>query len=144
MRLFILSALVLLLCGCPNTPVTPPVPPTPGDWLVSINLSYDFSNFVPCSATVTKGCISGFQWGYMSGTSQVPLKTSPVTICAGSTQPEACTDTTNATVGIGAVVPYAIANGFDNSGSPVSSAAATGPSTNVAIGMPVVLSVSFK
>lgn len=135
---------LLLLYGCPKATTVNVPPPPNADWTVTINFTYDFTNFVPCSATVTSGCISGFTWGYMSGTSQVPLKTSPANVCSGTTQPENCTDVTNATVGIGNVVPFVTANGKDNSGNAVSSSPANGPGTTVAIGAANAVAIAFK
>lgn len=140
-----LLPLLLLLVGCGGANVvTNTPPPVNADWTITVSFSYDFTNYVPCSASVTKGCISGFTWGYVQGTTSVPLKTSPPNVCTGTTQPETCIDTANSTLGIGSVVPYAVANGFDNSGNPVSSASATGASLPVPIITPTLIGLSIK
>jgi hypothetical protein len=120
------------------------VPPPGQDWTITITFTYDFTNFVPCSATVTKGCISGFTWGYTAGGVGTPLKTSPPTICTGTTQPMTCTDMTTSMLGIGTWNAYAIANGFDNSGNAVTSTTATSPTYTVTIGAPANLTASAK
>ena len=132
-----LAIVVLGLSGCAGQrPAPTPIPPSPiKDWTVTATWSYDFTNFPICSATVTKGCISGFTWGYLQGSTQIPLKTSPTSACSGATQPETCTDTANSQLGIGSVIPYGIANGIDNNGNPVSSVAAQGPPDIVALGL---------
>lgn len=140
-----LLPLLLLLVGCGGANVvTSTPPPVNADWTITLSFNYDFTNYVPCSASVTKGCISTFTWGYMQGTTQMPLKTSPASVCAGATQPEACIDTANSTLGIGSVVPYAIANGFDNSGNAISSTTANGPGTTVPIGVPGAVAMTIK
>ena len=45
------------------------------------------------------------------------LKTSPASICTGTTQPETCTDTTNSKLPMGAITFYVAANFVDNSGN---------------------------
>jgi hypothetical protein len=132
--------------GTPTISCTPWVlSPSPGqDWTITINFTEDFTNFVPCSATVTKGCISGFTWGYIAGGVSTPLKTSPVTVCSGATQPETCIDTATSMLGIGTWNAYAIANGFDNSGNAVTSTTATSPTYTVTIGAPANLTASAK
>src|SRR5690348_9511785 len=89
-----LIGICLASIGCPKPGATPP-PQINKDWAITVSLNYDFTNFVPCSSTVTKGCISGFTWGYLQGSTQVPVKTSPASICSGTVQPETCIDTGN-------------------------------------------------
>jgi hypothetical protein len=134
----------VLSAGCASRQPTPAPVPSPLDWTVTATWNFDFTNFVVCSATVTKGCVSGFTWGYLQGATPVPLKTSPPTVCTGTTQPRSCTDTANATVGIGAVMPYAIANGFDNNGAAVTSAVVNGTPVNVQIGLPTNVNETFN
>jgi hypothetical protein len=132
----LLFALVVLLTGCAARPTPTPVPtPVNKDFLVTVTFNYDFTNFVPCSPTVTKGCITGFSWGYMQGAIPVPLKTSLPAVCTGI-NPKTCTDSTNSTVGIGNVVPFVVANGLDNNGAVVASNNILGTAVNVKIGDP--------
>ena len=136
---------VLLLAGCAaKPPVTPPPPPPVKDWTITVTFNYDFTNFVPCSATVTKGCITGFTWGYLQSGASIPLKTSAVTVCTGVTQPETCTDVTNSTLGIGPITYYAIANGIDNNGAAVSSTPGTSPVDNVTLIAPANVNATRK
>jgi hypothetical protein len=131
-----LLVFALLAAGCSgHRPIRPPVK----DWTITVTFNYDFTNFPQCSATVTKGCVNGFTWGYLQGTTQIPLKTSPVSVCTGATQPEACTDSANALLGIGTVVYYAQANGIDNNGNAVSSALDQSAPDNIVIGVPAGL-----
>lgn len=121
----------LFLVGC--TKHVTPTPPPSIDWTITGTWNYDFTNFVPCSATVTKGCISGFSWGYLQGSTQVVLKTSPASVCTGTTQPQTCTDSANSLLGIGAVSFFIVTNGVDNAGNAVT-ASATGNTVTVALG----------
>lgn len=136
----------VLLGGCPKqTTVNPPAnPPANGDWTITATWNFDFTNFVPCSATVAKGCIQSFTWGYLTGTVQVPLKTSAASVCSGTTQPEACTDTVNGTVGMGAVTFFCEANYVDNSGNAGVTSQDESSPVNVATGSPTNLAVSLK
>lgn len=137
-------ALVAFAVGCAhNTPVSVPPPPKT-DWTVTVTFNYDFTNFAACSGTVTKGCVSGFTWGYLQGAVLVPLKTSPASICTGATQPKSCTDTTNAIVGIGPVTVYVVANGLDNSGNAISSTQDNSTPVPIAIGIPTGVSATFQ
>ena len=133
----LLIGLAVFCVGCAAQRPTPiPVPPTPlRDWTITANWNYDFTNTPQCSTTITVGCINGFTWGYLKGTTQVPLSTitPPLIACTGATQPMACTVTVNSTVGIGNIVFYIVANGLDNNGvastSPVVNSAAVPVST---------------
>lgn len=138
----LLPLLVLFCYGCKPVPAPVP-PPPPADFTVTITFNFDFTNYVPCSATVTKGCVSGFQWGYMQGATPVALKTSPPTICSG-TNPEPCTDTTNATVGIGTIVPYVITQGIDNTGNAITAPSGTGPGVPVALASAINVGMTLK
>ena len=133
---------LLILVGCS---AKAPVPAPIKDWSITVGFNYDFTNFPVCSATVTKGCITGFTWGYTQGTVSTPLKTSTTTICTGSTQPLACVDTANSTLGIGPTTFYAIANGIDNNGNSVSSGqSAPSAVLNIVIGTPTGVTGSAK
>lgn len=126
-------ALLLALGGCSTKHVTGNPPPVNQDWSITAAWNYDFTNFPQCSATVTKGCVSGFTWGYLQSGNQVALKTSAVGVCTGATQPETCTDSTNALLGIGTVQYYIVAQGIDNNGVAVSSVVGNGPVDNVTL-----------
>ncbi|MGA9883575.1 MAG: hypothetical protein WBQ34_07645 [Candidatus Acidiferrales bacterium] len=132
-------------CAAKKTAINPPAnPPSQQDWSVTATWQENFTNFVPCSSTVTKGCVSGFTWGYLQGTTQVALKTSAPTVCAGPTQPETCTDTVNATLGIGPVIFYIVANYVDNAGNAGSTMADQSAQQNVSLALPVGLAVSWE
>lgn len=145
--LTITGCMIITGCAARNGSVQVP-PPTPPpvqtvDWSITMNWNEDFTNFIPCT-TNKVGCIAGFTWGYISGGNPVTLKISPVTVCTGTAQPEACTDTVNAMVGIGSVTPFAIANAYDNSGNPINSTQANGTPFNVPVGVPASLSMTLK
>lgn len=126
-----------LLTGCagskPVTPVTPP--PINKDFSISLTWNYDFTNNFQCSATVTKGCVSGFTVGYMQGAAQVALPNNsvPLSACTGSTQPETCKYTGNSQLPIGQITWFATANGFDNNGTAVTATATSASPTTVSI-----------
>lgn len=115
MKKSLLLALALALTGCAKHIPTNPPPPPPIDFPVTLKWSYDFTNFFVCSATVTKGCVSGFSWGYMQGQTQVPLDTVTTAACSGA-QPQTCSDLKNSQLPIGAVTFYVRANIIDNAG----------------------------
>lgn len=134
-KILLLLCTILFVCGCGMQPVPAPVPSPAKDWSISISFNYNFANYVPCSSTVTTGCITGFTWGYLNGSTPVTLKTSPASICSGTTQPETCLDTTMSTLGIGAVTFYVQANGVNNTGATVASTPADAATpVNIAIG----------
>ncbi len=142
-----LCIVALAIAGCAaqkSAGNSPADPPTANDWTVTATWQENFTNFVPCSSTVTKGCVSGFTWGYLQGSTQVPLKTSAADVCAGSTQPETCTDTTNALLGIGAVTFYIVANYVDNSGNSGSTSADQSSQQNVSLVAPAGLTVGWQ
>src|SRR6202050_5876188 len=106
LRIFLPIVLIapFWFASCTKTvPVTPPAPPPVNkDWLITASCSYNFTNFMQCSTSVTSGCITGFTWGYLNAQGvQVPLKTSPPAVCSGASQPQACTDTANRQLTIG-------------------------------------------
>jgi len=122
-RLSVLLISLMLTVGCAkHIPVTPP---GNVDFAITVTWNYNFTNFAQCSGTVTKGCISGFTWGYLQGSTQVPLHTVSTTACTGSTQPESCTDTTNSQLHMGSLTGYIAANFVDNSGNPGSTPVVT-------------------
>lgn len=136
-----LLATVLPGCAAKKVAVNPP---SQQDWTITVTWHEDFTNFVPCSSTVTKGCVSGFTWGYLQGTTQVALKTSAPGVCTGTTQPETCTDTVNATLGVGPVTFYCVANYVDNAGNTGSTAADQSAQQNVSLASPTGLAVSWQ
>lgn len=112
--LLLFMLLCLSLVACVHN-VTPPPPPNQ-DFTVTATWQYNFSNFPGCSSTVTTSCISGFTWGYLNGSTQVPLKTSLPSACTGSTQPESCTDNTQSLLPMGSVTFYLVVNTMNSSG----------------------------
>jgi hypothetical protein len=149
-KIFLLTILTtsLWLASCTKTvPVAPPAPPPVNkDWLITASFSYNFTNYMQCSANVTSGCITGFTWGYLSAQGvQVPLKTSPVTVCSGASQPQACTDTANSQLPIGSntftiVVSYVDSAGKAQVTSPVTSASPT----VIAAGLPQSFTIATQ
>jgi len=122
-RLILLTILATLIClaSCTKSvPVTPPAPPPVNkDWLITASFSYNFTNYMQCSASVTSGCITGFTWGYTNAQgAQVPLKTSAVSVCSGTAQPQACTDTSNSQLPIGSNIFTIVVNYIDAAGKP--------------------------
>jgi len=136
---------IICLAGCgASNPVSVKPPAINPDWAITVQFNYDFTNFVSCSATVTKGCITGFTWGYTEGGLNVPLKTSPPTICAGTTQPQTCTDTANSTLGIGTWNAYVQANALDNTGAAVKSGVDASPNYTVVLGAATNISATAQ
>ncbi len=119
-------------------------PPAAKDWTITATWQENFTNYVPCSSTVAKGCVSGFTWGYLQGTTEVPLKTSAASVCTGSAQPETCTDTTNATLGIGPITFYVVANYVDNAGNSGSTNSDQSAQQSVSLVAPAGLTVSWQ
>src|ERR1700691_5656212 len=132
--------------SCTKTvPVTPPAPPPVNkDWLITGSFSYSCTNYMQCGASaagnvgVTSGCITGFTWGYLNAQGvQVPLKTSAVSVCSGSAQPQACTDTANSQLPIGSNIFTIVVNYIDAAGKPQVTAPVTAASpTVIAAGLP--------
>lgn len=148
-RLLMVAALLMMSgCAAQKVAVNPP-PPVNRDWTISIQWNFDFTNFAQCSATLTQGCISSFTWGYLTGSTEMPVKTlsAPIPACTatltesciqGTTQPVLVKDQGNSTLGIGSVTFFAHANFVNNSGAAGSTADATyndptGVSANSAI-----------
>jgi hypothetical protein len=119
--------------------VAPPAPPPVNkDWLITASFSYNFTNYMQCSASVTSGCITGFTWGYLNAQgAQVPLKTSPVTVCSGASQPQACIDSANSQLPIGSDTFTIVVNYVDSTGkSQVTSPVTSASPTVIAAGLP--------
>lgn len=141
LTLLVLVVSMTALSGCHSS--SAPVPPAPNrDWTITATFKYDFTNYSICSATITRGCATGFTWGYSQGGTQVPLKTSPTSICTGATQPQTCTDTVNSVLGIGPTVFYVTANGIDNGGAAVTSGVNNSAIDNVVLIVPTGLTVT--
>lgn len=148
---------LLLLSGCPKAtaPVPPPITTPNPDFTITGSWQYDFTNFVPCSATVTTGCISGFTWGYINGTTLVPIATmaEPVPACSASvtancqsvsgTQPQTFKFQGNSQLAIGSVNFYVVVNSITTTGAAqVSAADQTASPSTIAAGIPAALTVS--
>lgn len=124
--LFALLTSMLLLCGCAMQPVIPPTPaPINKDFTITATWTHDFTNFAACSTTVTKGCITGFSWGYLTGSTQTVLHTTTTAACTGSTQPMSCKDVMNSQLPIApnGLPFFQVANYIDNTGATGSIAA---------------------
>jgi hypothetical protein len=133
--------------------VTPPAPPPVNkDWLITASFTYNFTNYMQCSASpasgtsVTSGCITGFTWGYLNAQgAQVPLKTSPVAVCSGASQPQACTDTANSQLPIGSDTFTIVVNYIDSTGKPqVTSPVTSASPTVIAAGLPQGFTISAQ
>lgn len=118
--------LALGLAGCAaRLPPRIHVPPPALDHSLTIGWNQSFANNPACSSTVTTSCITGFVEGYLDATGkQVQLHTDLPTVCAGTTQPEACASTFNATFAMGQVTFYVATTFLDQAGSPNVTAAA--------------------
>jgi hypothetical protein len=140
--------------SCTKTvPVTPPAPPPVNkDWLITASFSYNFTNYMQCGASaagnvgVTSGCITGFTWGYLNAQGvQVPLKTSPVSVCSGSTQPQTCTDTANSQLPIGSATFTIVVNYIDSTGRPqITSPVTSSSPVVIAAGLPQGFAISTQ
>jgi len=142
----LLALCLLLFCfGCAKTVPVPVPPPIQKDFTITGTWKYDFTNFAACSATVTKGCISGFSWGYLQGATEVPLKSSATSACTGATQPEPCTDVVNSQLPMGSLTFYLLANFIDNSGNAGTTAAVdTANPTVITAGAATAFSVTAQ
>lgn len=109
-----------------------------------MSFNFDWTNFNACTTAAPLGCINGFTWGYLNGTTQMPLHTTDTTICTGA-QPQVCADTTQSKLPIGQVSFYVVANYVDNTGaSGVSNALTTATPTTIAVNSLSNLQVSAK
>jgi hypothetical protein len=99
-----------------------------------------------CSASVTSGCITGFTWGYLNAQgAQVPLKTSPASVCSGATQPQTCSDTTNSQLPIGSDTFTIVVNYIDSTGkSQVTSPVTSASPTVIAAGLPQSFTIATQ
>jgi hypothetical protein len=132
-RLFI--AVALLLSGCASA--KPPM--SFEDHAVTLTWSQSFANNGICSTTVTTSCISGFNEGYVIGTTQTQLNTASPSACTGTTQPENCSSAFNAVLPIGNVVFYVATTYIDQNGTAGVTASALSPAVLVPADKPVNL-----
>jgi hypothetical protein len=146
--LAVILAAGMISSGCTKkTPVTPPgTPPVNKDFLITATWTYNFTNFMQCSSTVTAGCINGFTWGYLNAAgAQVALKTSVPSVCTGSTQPQTCTDTANSQLPIGSDTFSIVVNYLDSTGKAQTTTAVTTASpTVIAAGLPAGFSITAQ
>jgi hypothetical protein len=118
LTLFVL-ALLIHITGCSiQHPITVPPPSIRPIFDHSITLTWQqsFVNNNACSTTVTTSCISGFNEGYMQGTTQIQLHNDIPTVCTGTTQPEPCSSTFNGLLPIGNVTFYVVTTFLDQAG----------------------------
>jgi len=134
MRLRFLPLLcVLLFAGCPKSPIVNPPGPAPvADHSIAFTWNQSFANNGACSTTVTTSCISGFNEGFITGTStQNQLHTDTAAVCTGTTQPETCASTFNGVLPIGNDVFYVATTYVNSSGTAGVTSAALSPAVAV-------------
>lgn len=136
-HLSLMLCIVFVSVGCGTTLVKVPVPPPINkDFAITLTWNYDFTNFLVCSATVTKGCLTGFTVGYLSGGATVILPGGanlPTSVCTGSTQPLTCKYSGNSQLPIGQITWVATTNGLDGTGAVVTA------TSNSAVPTPISL-----
>ena len=135
-------AFVLLFAGCGS--ITNLVPKPSGglqDHAVSLSWQQSFANNGACSTTVTTSCISGFNEGYLIGSTQFQVNTNTSAVCSGTIQPESCTANFNAVLPIGLVVFYVTTTYVDQNGAAGVTAAAFSTGVQVAADHPVGVTV---
>jgi hypothetical protein len=122
--LYILPFFLLIACAH-NTAVAPPTlpPSSPADHSITLSWTQSFADNFTCSSTVTTSCISGFQEGYVSGSTNVQQHTDTTAIC--NTTSGACTTTYSGTLPIASVTFYVVTTYVDASGIPGTTAATT-------------------
>lgn len=109
----------LLLAGCSSSrPISNSAgrKPHDKDHTISFTWNQSFANNGICSTTVTTSCISGFNEGYVSGTTDVQLHNDTSAVCTGTTQPESCASTFNGVLPIGLVTFYVATTYVDQNG----------------------------
>ena len=145
MKLLALGSLLLALvftgCAAGHMGAPPPVNP---DHAISITFAYNFADAPPCSASVTKSCINGFQEGYLQGASQVQLHTDTTAVCTGSSQPLSCTMNFNAVIPIGSLTFYVVATGLDQNGAATTSNPANSSPVQVGADAPANVNVTVS
>lgn len=123
----------LSLAGCAAAP--PAHVTLPGqlvDHTITLKWNQSFVNNPGCSTSVTTSCISGFNEGYLDATGkQVQLHTDTAAVCAGTTQPEACSSVFNGLLPIGMVPAYVVTTYLDQAGAAGVTAAGVSPPMQV-------------
>lgn len=123
MRSIIALLAITLLSGCAGSHIPiPPPPPINKDFAITVTWNYDFTNFLLCGATVTKGCLTGFTVGYLSGGTLTILPggaSLPTSVCTGATQPLSCKYQGQSQLPIGQLTWVATTNGLDGTGAVV-------------------------
>lgn len=133
-----LSLLILAfaLAGCagrkPISPVVSPEAKPLVDHTITLVWNQSTVNNGFCSSTVTTSCISGFNEGYVVGTTQTQLHTDTPTVCTGTTQPLSCTSTFTGIIPIGNDIFYVVTTYLDQNGAAGVTTAALSP--GVAVG----------
>lgn len=126
-----LCGLGLLGCAARN-PAPAPAPKPLVDHTVTVTWNQSFVNNPACSSTVTASCISGFDEGYLDTTGkQVQQHTDAAAVCAGATQPEACSTVYTGILPIGAVQFYVATTFMDQKGAAGVTAAALSAAVQV-------------
>lgn len=133
----------LVLTGCAARVPTPAPTPHPlVDHTITFTWKQSFVNNPACSSTVTSSCISGFNEGYIDLTGkQVQLHTDTFAVCAGATQPEACSSVFNGLLPIGLVPGYVATTYLDQGGA--AGVTAAGISLPIAVGADTATNVTF-
>ena len=112
----LISTLCLLGCSA-RTHVSPQKKPRPVvDHSITLNFQQSFVNNNACSSTLTTSCISGFNEGFLQGTTPVQLHNDASAICTGMTQPESCASTFNGLLPIGSITFYVDTTFVDQNG----------------------------
>ena len=125
--LAVVMMITAMLCGCTKkVAVNPPAPSPNADHSITLTWNQSFANNGVCSATVATSCISGFNEGYISGTStQNQLHADSSAVCTAT-----CTSTFNGVLPIGAVTFYVATTYVDQDGVAGVTAAATTATPN--------------
>lgn len=139
-----LAGLAAGMVGCKNNVVTPPV--TNADHTVTLKWSQNEADNPPCSATVTKSCLSGYTEGFVFGGTTTALHSDDMSVCTGTTEPLSCTTTfQTAALPIGTVNFSLVLNYVDGNGAAQSLAAVTtGTATTVAADAPTSFSATVN
>ncbi len=112
---------------------------------VALAWTYNYSVDVACTASMTKNCVSGFEYGTTpdGGTTLVKIGNvaNPAAASAGGTSTAVTTSFVQGPP-YGAVVYYARTTGFDGSGNAIFSAPALASSVQVVPSAPSALQVT--
>ena len=113
---------------------------------VTLAWSFDYTVDPPCSATLTKNCVTGFEYGTTPDGGKTLVKVG----VAANPATTAASGPTNVTVQFtqgppyGAVVYYARTVGFDGNGNVVYSAIDVAPSVQMVPASPTNLAITVK